>query len=196
MSINKNRPSQTGNFTPERSLSASRLNKMGQFIDQARPGIHIGNVMPSETAGGTIFNILQARARPAANKHPYKIVKKKNTEIGVLVGTTNSVVSTMGGKALTDDTAKLTITATAYIYLKASGQGTDPSGYYYPSGPTEVIQSPSVMQSTDDIGYIALGRVVVLNNKIKTINQFVKNSLWTERLKCGTSPAEYYWSAV
>jgi hypothetical protein len=171
---------------------------MGQFIDQARPGIHIGNVMPSETAGGTIFNILQGqgRARPANLKHPYKIVKTKANQIGVLVGTTNGLVSTMGGKALTDPTAKMTITATAYIYIKATGQGNDPGQYFYPEGPTEVIQSASILQPTDDIGYIPLGQVVVENNKIKTIHQFVKNSLWTERLKCGVNPAAYFWSAV
>lgn len=196
MSINRSRPSQTGNFVPEKSLSAARLNRMGQFIDQARPGIHSGNVMPSETAGGTIYNILQARARPANTKHPYKIVKKKNTEIGVLVGTTNGLVSTMDGKALTDSTAKMSVTATSYIYIKAKGNGNNDYGYFYPEGPTEVIKSTTILQSTDDIGYIPLGQVVVENNKIKTIHQFVKNSLWTERLKCGSQSAAYFWSAV
>ena len=217
MSINHNRSANTGNFKAgSRSISASSLNKIGQYLDQSRVGILHGSVRPTETPGGTIIEFDGGR-RGGLNKtiyHPWKLIPKKNNagdyEMTVWPGSVNNLVPKfMGSKldAATKPKKKIEAGVT-YYWLEVKGQ--EVNGYY--TFPKEDGETPLVLAETnatkgayDDKAYLLLGSVNYTKKKDKTetepavaesivVTQLATLSVWVERLKCGTSPAEYYWS--
>jgi hypothetical protein len=92
-----------------------------------------------------------------------------------------------------------------YFYLIVYGGGSSPEEYFFPTGNVEFVASTSpAPSSNDDTAYLTIG--VVQNSYVPdsdppqytlTIsNMTACGSKWVERLKCGTSTAEYYWGVV
>lgn len=100
-------------------------------------------------------------------------------------------------------------TTTNYVYIRCGNQEGGAGGAQYPvrskSDPTKY---PSVKieteekTDTDEYSYILIGIVegstdAETDVDTLTITQLIGcNSLWTERFKCGSTPAVYWWSAV
>lgn len=72
-----------------------------------------------------------------------------------------------------------------YIYLSC-----DVSGENYPLTPT-LHTGSSIPADTETTSYIAIAHFVD-----GVAEQLVSSSLWTERFKCGATPAKYWWSNV
>lgn len=218
MSIGNGRPSYTSNFKAgSKTISANTLNKIGQYIDQSRAAIHRGNVRPSETAGGTIYEVDLGRRGGGVTKtvyHPWKLIPKKNTngkyEVTVWPGSVNNYVPKFMGSKLDDATKpkKEIAAGVTYFWLEVKGQEIN-NQYVFPKedGETPLVIADAYASKGgyDDKAYLLLGSVRYTAKADKTpttpavkesivVSQLATLSVWVERLKCGTSPAEYYWS--
>jgi hypothetical protein len=72
-----------------------------------------------------------------------------------------------------------------YLYLSC-----DVSGENYPSSAT-LHTGSSIPADTETESYIAIAHFTD-----DVAEQLVSSSLWTERFKCGSTPAKYWWSNV
>ena len=174
MGINNDRPSGTGGFsTGDKTVSANKLNTISQYLDQRRAGIHSGNVRPSETAGGTLFEVDVGRrrgAKTATTYHPWQIVPSY-TEAGlrqfsVWPATVNNLVPKFMGKKLDDATkpVKPVQEGFYYIWLEVRGQqGSGGTSYTFPKEdgetPLIVVDQQSTKGDYDDKAYLAIGTI-------------------------------------
>ena len=114
-------------------------------------------------------------------------------------GTINGLTPTIGGTPLTDIPAPvLTLSYSggtdgySYIYADAAS-----SGSTYPVDAPTIISSDSQLTSTNTDGYLLLATIYKdATTGGVTVWQYVKSSLWTDRIKVGSSTAKYYWGAV
>jgi len=92
-----------------------------------------------------------------------------------------------------------------YFYLHVQGAGSTPGDYVFPSGNIEFQGSTSPAPSDDnDNTYMTVGyaeNVLVPSSSparytFRIVNMTACGSKYVERLKCGTSTAEYYWGVV
>lgn len=215
MGIHKDRPSRTGVFEPgSPTISANRLNQISQYLDQSRVGIHSGNVRPSETAGGTLLDIDVPRRRAASKTyHPWEIVPftddNNQRKFNVWPATVNNYIPKFMGTGLNADPkpAKDVQEGMWYVWLEVKGEGSA-TLYTYPKSdgetPLIVVDQQSSKGNYDDKAYLLIGSInyvkevksgdTVITPETFSISQFATVSVWTERIKCGTSPAEYFWS--
>lgn len=96
----------------------------------------------------------------------------------------------------------------SYVYLRCGPTpDIEGEGNYYPDpdkigdGYPMVIVSNSTLQDTDTYGYILLAKAKLTSpgggkDDFITLTQYVRNSLWTERFKCGDEQAIYWFTAV
>lgn len=92
-----------------------------------------------------------------------------------------------------------------YFYLDVSGSGSSPGSFVFPDGEPQFQGSESpAPSSTDYHAYLTIGmaeNILVPGSNPPRYNFQITNmtacgSKWVERLKCGTSLAEYYWGVV
>jgi len=93
---------------------------------------------------------------------------------------------------------------TSYIYLRA-GPNTE-SPFKFPSSDVESARYPAVggddsenQPDTDEYAYLLIGSITVDNIETPTsftVTQYVASSLWSERFKCGSATAVYWWSSI
>jgi hypothetical protein len=147
-----------------------------------------------------------------------------NFYINIAPGMVNNlVVKSDDGVLLTNDpppdiqvfSGGLTETETNnYIYIKSgntAAAGSTPAQYPSKSGlgyPSIRVYDTNDKTDDDDYSYILIGIVsgkkvaipgsdpVAYNNVFSIEKMIGCNSLWTERFKCGTNTAIYWWSAV
>lgn len=87
------------------------------------------------------------------------------------------------------------------IYLRC-GKAASPSTKYpdddtaNDSYPRIISAGGAVPSDSDSYSYLLLATVMINASEQATINPVVLNSLWTERFKCGSNPAIYWWSTV
>jgi hypothetical protein len=234
MGIHKDRPSRTGVFEPgSQSISANRLNQIGQYLDQSRTGIHSGSVRPSETAGGTLIEVDIPRRRSAkavVDYHPWQIVYTKNTDSDgneikgysyvVWPATVNNYVPKFQGEKIdADPKPKKTISTEGvwYVWLEVRGQGGE-TNYIFPKEdgetPIIIVDQQATKGTYDDKAYLLIASINYKEPKeaiegvdgeyedqpeqIESliVGQFAKLSNNVERIKCGISPAKYFWYAA
>lgn len=88
------------------------------------------------------------------------------------------------------------------IYLRCGA--TDGSSPSYPSNDTSNEKYPriisaggtSVPSDTNSYSYLLLANVLIDSEEKATVTPVVISSLWTERFKCGSSDAIYWWSGL
>jgi hypothetical protein len=88
------------------------------------------------------------------------------------------------------------------VYLRCGNETGPPAKY--PKDDTANAGYPRIISAggstvpsdSDTYSYILLAEVLIDANENVTITPVVSSSLWTERFKCGTSVAKYWWSAV
>jgi len=125
--------------------------------------------------------------------HPYKVFLKKDGaswKARVYPGSVNGQTSTMGGNPLDATPAPLTtISASGYLYLEV----THTDGENFPVSSTVEFDT-TVPENTDTKAYIGIAYIEYTGTTAKKQSQLIETSLWGERLKCGSSPAEYFFS--
>lgn len=201
MSISKGQPSRSGDFKPDApSISAKKLNRMGVLIDQARPAINLGNVMTSETVGGSLFEILPTRRNGRAEHFPFRL-RIDDKKLYIEAGTVNSIFPYLGLKRLNEVPPPVHTMSgedtMSFVYITVQGEGTEEGSYTFIKDNPTITVAPSVPAQTDDACCITIGTVVKnADGSYSVSSQALRNSQWVERLKCGTNPAEYFWSSV
>lgn len=88
------------------------------------------------------------------------------------------------------------------IYLRCGA--TDGSSPSYPSSDPGDAKYPRIISAggsivpsdTNTNSYLLLATVLIDSGENATISPVVFNSIWTERFKCGSSDASYWWSTV
>lgn len=87
---------------------------------------------------------------------------------------------------------------TNYIYIVCQNDGATPP--VYPDPTPYLYVSANIETDDDDYGHYLIGVVegIVVNNEevLTTYNYKGCSSIWTERFKCGTQTAAYWWSGV
>lgn len=113
-------------------------------------------------------------------KHPFYV--KRNGTAGSIVwevclGTVNNVEPSNASDTFT--------LPDGYVWLRTS--------FNDPDYPSDVIieNGPTVPEDTDDYGYIAIAKITE-----DVPEQLVTGSLWSDRVKLGTSTPSYYWARV
>jgi hypothetical protein len=94
--------------------------------------------------------------------------------------------------------------ATNYIYIEVENSGSPNYEYPSPSIPPKILVSTAaIIPDTDTISYILIGKIDGFKDTATPPNVTYGlynfkgcGSLWTERFKCGSSDAVYFWSAV
>jgi hypothetical protein len=234
MGIHKDRPSRTGVFEPgSQSISANRLNQIGQYLDQSRTGIHSGSVRPSETAGGTLIEVDIPRRRSAkavVEYHPWQIVYTKNTDADgneitgysyvVWPATVNNYVPKFQGEKINSNPKpKRTVSTEGKwsVWLEVKGEGSQ-TQYVFPKEdgetPLIIVDQQESKGNYDDKAYLLIATIDYKAKKEAvegvdgeyddepaqeesiTVAQFATLSNGVERIKCGQSPAQYFWYAA
>lgn len=126
--------------------------------------------------------------------HPFlvKLVRVSGAwHFKVVPGTVNSKVPTLDGNSIDANPAptKSLGGAPGYVYLELEYQ----EGVGFPK--TALVKyDTTVPADTDTKSYVALAYFTFTGANPKKTAQYVSTSLWGERLKCGSSTAEYYFS--
>jgi hypothetical protein len=129
-----------------------------------------------------------------SNNHPFKVILVKDGttwKFKVVPGTVNSKVPTLDGTLLDAATppTKSLGSASGYVYLDLEYE----EGLGFPK--TALVKyETTVPADTDTKSHVALAYVDFTGSIPKKTAQYVSTSLWGERLKCGSSTAEYYFS--
>jgi hypothetical protein len=112
--------------------------------------------------------------------HPFyvrKVVTGETVTFKVCTGMVNNIIPS---------NINITIgSGGAYVYVNCTVAGEN-----YPDGVT-IGTGASIPADTDSNSYIAIAHIVDEESE-----QLVSSSLWTERFKCGETPAKYWWSNV
>lgn len=87
------------------------------------------------------------------------------------------------------------------IYLRCGNTAGPPAAYPATDDTTAgypriISAGGAVPSDTDTYSYILLARVLIDAEEKATITPVVQSSLWTERFKCGSGGASYWWSAI
>lgn len=88
------------------------------------------------------------------------------------------------------------------IYLRCGNTATPTPAY--PDYSEESVKYPriisaggtSVPSDSNDYSYLLLATVLIDEDEKATLVPVVMNSLWTERFKCGSATAVYWWSSI
>lgn len=133
---------------------------------------------------------------PEDTTHPFLVILLKVSNVWhfkVVPGTVNSLVPTLDGTAL-DSTPAPTKSlggAPGYVYLECKYT----SGQSFPvAADLKVKYETTVPADTDTMSHVALAYIEYGGATPKKTAQYVLTSLWGERLKCGTNPAEYFYT--
>lgn len=152
-------------------------------------------VLAKGIGSGTPSFVLDAIPDPESPPHPYKVTVYKDGatwKAKVYPGSINGQTSTMGGTPLDDATPPTTtISASGYLYLEV----THTDGSAFPVSSTVQFDTTVPTPNTDTKAYIGLAYIEYTGTSAKKMSQLVTTSLWGERLKCGTSTAEYFFAA-
>jgi hypothetical protein len=133
---------------------------------------------------------------PEDTSHPFLVILLKVSNVWhfqVVPGTINSLVPTLDGTAL-DSTPAPTKSlggAPGYVYIECKYT----SGQSFPvPADLKVMYDTTVPTDTDTMAYINLAYIDFSGTNPKKTSQNVLTSLYGERLKCGTNPAEYFFT--
>jgi hypothetical protein len=142
--------------------------------------------------GGVSLNILPSRGAPL---HPFyvSLVKVSNAwHFKVTPGTINSLVPFLETSALDANPAptKALGSASGYVYIECKYT----AGQSFPvPADLKVKYETTVPTDSDTMSHVALAYIDFSGTNPKKTAQYVSTSLWGERLKCGSNPAEYFF---
>lgn len=118
--------------------------------------------------------------------HPFKVIHDLddagNSTYSIISGTVNNLVPTNVSSPIT------VATALSYVYIKVPYVSPN-----FPANNTNFVWgiSATMPADTDAFGYV---KVADVNGS--TVTQYVTGSLWADRLKLGSSTAQYYFARI
>jgi hypothetical protein len=130
------------------------------------------------------------------NKHPFLVTLLKVSgawHFKVTPGTINSLVPFLETSPLDANPAptKALGSASGYVYIECKYT----SGQSFPvPADLKVMYDTTVPAGTDTMAHVNLAYIDFSGTNPKKTAQYVSTSLWGERLKCGTNPAEYFFT--
>jgi hypothetical protein len=130
------------------------------------------------------------------NKHPFLVILLKVSgawHFKVVPGTINSLVPILETSPLDANPAptKSLGSASGYVYIECKYT----SGQSFPvPADLKVMYDTTVPADTDTMAHINLAYIDFSGTTPKKTAQYVLTSLYGERLKCGTNPAEYFFT--
>jgi hypothetical protein len=130
------------------------------------------------------------------NKHPFLVTLLKVSgawHFKVVPGTINSLVPFLETSALDANPAptKSLGSASGYVYIECKYT----SGQSFPvPADLKVMYDTTVPADTDTMAHVNLAYIDFTGTTPKKTAQYVSTSLYGERLKCGTNPAEYFFT--
>ena len=142
--------------------------------------------------GGVSLNILPSRGAPL---HPFYVSLLKVSgawHFKVVPGTINSLVPFLETSPLDANPAptKALGSASGYVYIECKYT----SGQSFPvPADLKVMYDTTVPTDTDTMAHVNLAYIDFSGTNPKKTSQNVSTSLWGERLKCGSNPAEYFF---
>jgi len=142
--------------------------------------------------GGVSLNILPGRGAPL---HPFYVSLLKVSgawHFKVVPGTINSLVPFLETSPLDSNPAptKSLGSASGYVYIECKYT----SGQSFPvPADLKVMYDTTVPTDTDTMAHVNLAYIDFSGTTPKKTAQYVSTSLWGERLKCGSNPAEYFF---
>jgi hypothetical protein len=178
-------------------ILAKQLNDLAAGLQASLPMPYLGDgASVSYTPGGSIITSNPAIVYIDPNAWTPSI---SGSAAVIYPGTINGLTPTIDGTPLTDIPAPvLTLSYSggtdgySYVYADAAS-----SGSTYPVDAPTIISSASQLTSTNTDGYLLLATIYKdATSGAVTVWQYVKSSLWTDRIKVGSSTAKYYWGAV
>jgi hypothetical protein len=130
---------------------------------------------------------------PIVTLHPFYVTLFKDgstNKFKVEPGTVNSFMPTLDGTKLDVLPApSKTISATSIVYLKCQYSASGAFPY------TVTVESGSTLPADEDeFAYVRIAGINITSGVASKTSQDVQTSLYGERLKCGTSTAEYFFS--
>jgi len=184
-----------------------------------QPGV--GYTFDSSAHGFTLDTSDPFPSQTQANNHPLKVVNLHYDVAGsawlyqVVPGTINNLVPQIEEDAVWVKLDRVVDGASSppvcvmnfaggytWIYLRVGKKSGGASVSEYPAKDTGEDGYPKIdsydSDQTDDdtYAYILLAHGFANAENQLTLHIDVENSLWTERFKCGTETAIYWWSAV
>lgn len=137
-------------------------------------------------AKGFSLSIDGAGRKRAALEVYANAISSTSAAVSVQPGSVNGVIPQIDGAYLdAATTPKLSVSASGYIYLKA----TRASGSPFPAT-VEILFAATVPADTESLGHLALASVTKTGNSLQ-LSQLVRSSLIAARV--ATSPAGAYW---
>ena len=153
------------------------------------PGV---GLIHSSASGGIAFEVLPAPGPPA---HPFFVTLLKVSgawHFKVTPGTINSLVPFLETSPLDANPAptKALGSASGYVYIEC--KYTAGAAFPVPAD-LKVMYDTTVPTDSDTMSHVALAYIDFSGTNPKKTAQYVSTSLWGERLKCGSNPAEYFF---
>jgi hypothetical protein len=186
-----------GRFESGSPILAKQLNDLAAGLQASLPMPYLGEGSSvSYLPGGSLITSNTS----AVYVQPNAWTPSISGETAVIYpGTINGLTPTIDETPLTDIPAPvLTLSYSggsdgySYIYADAAS-----SGSTYPVDAPTIISSASQLTSTNTNGYLLLATIYKdATTGGVTVWQYVKSSLWTDRIKVGSATAKYYWGAV
>jgi hypothetical protein len=159
-----------------------------------------------------------------STRHPFKVIpigpSGSNFRYQVVSGTLNNIVPEIDDvitstEALLDrvtsgvpdpPTGQLSIstsTLESFIYLRAGVAAASPKAFPDPNRANtpypKIISSNVALTDTDTYGYVLLAKFEMDSSSAPTtgaLYQYVSSSLWGDRIKLGTTTAQYYYARI
>ena len=177
-------------------IQAKQLNDLAAGVQASLPMPYLGDgPSVSYTPGGALITSSFARIILP----PDAWTPSGNDTVTLYPGTVNGLTPTIGGTPLTTipaPTLSLVYSGGtdgySYVYLVTATSGSN-----YPVDPPTIQSFGAQQVATDDNGYLLLFTVYKdATTGASTTWQYVKSSLWTDRIKVGSATAKYYFGAV
>jgi hypothetical protein len=170
------------------------------YMNRPMLGPGVGYTFTNGTGGMSL--VIDDAPAPAAT--PFTVTKAKlagSDIVKIVPGMVNDVIPLINGVLMTDPAhTPLPMPAAAGLYVVAVQCNADPAPASFPKIDSEIVIEPYPTTNTDTEAYLPLAILTITaapgGGLNVVVNQSVGGSQWGDRLKCGSNPAEYFFSMV
>lgn len=157
-------------------------------MSKIQPGV--GYSFTSDSRGYSLVIDSPGRKRTALEVYT-NAISSTQAAVSVQPGSVNGIIPKIGGTYIDNETApKLTVSASGYVYVKASRQAGTP----FPAT-VEILFGTSVPADSASFGHFALASIIKTGNSLQIL-QLVRSSLVTGRVAFSPAGAYWYWFNV
>lgn len=212
-----NNSSLDGSFSPGQPISAAALNKLGTGTDITRT-MASNDVQFTANTGGTTYSLGQQvyygdtglcslqiyglRYDAEADKYYINVTPGMVNNYGVTDHDDNPLTDNPPPNIQVFESGISTEFTTNYIYIACQNSGDPDYNYPDPDVPPYITVKDAIQADDDETAFFLIGIVKGKTSEDETTDTLeIYNykgcgSLWTERFKCGTESAQYWWSGT